>query len=105
MSDDADQLGGVGTAVLFENERVKVWEMDLQPGEESDLHRHDRDYLLVIIEGDRIAGVPPEGVDSAHYIEAEVQPGKVYYQRSGGTETARNVGARRYYEILIELKD
>lgn len=105
MSDDTDQLGDVGTALLFENERVKVWEMDLQPGEESDLHRHDRDYMLVIIEGDRIAGVPPEGVEAENYIEADVQPGKVYYQRAGGTETARNVGEQRYYEILIELKD
>ena len=105
MPDHTGELGDVGTAVLFENERIKVWEMDLQPGEESDLHRHDRDYILVIIEGDRIAGVPPEGVESKHYIEASVEPGKVYYQRSGGTETARNVGDQRYYEILIELKD
>jgi hypothetical protein len=105
MSDHAGQLGDVGTAVLFENERVKVWEMDLQPGQESDLHRHDRDYILVIVEGGRIAGVPPEGVDSEHYKESDVHPGKVYYQRSGGTETARNVGDQRYYEILIELKD
>jgi beta-alanine degradation protein BauB len=45
MSDHAGQLGDVGTAVLFENERVKVWEMDLQPGQESDLHRHNRDYI------------------------------------------------------------
>ena len=43
MSDHTGELGDVGTAVLFENERIKVWEMDLQPGEESDLHRHDRD--------------------------------------------------------------
>jgi hypothetical protein len=105
MPNHADQLGGVGTAQLFENERVKVWEMDLQPGQQSDLHRHDQDYILVIVEGDRIAGVPPEGADPDSYIEAEVQPGKVYYQRSGGTETARNVGDQRYYEILIELKD
>ena len=105
MSDHTGQLGDVGTALLFENERVKLWEMDLQPGQESDLHRHDQDYILVIVEGDRIAGVPPEGVSSENYIEADVQPGKVYYQRSGGTETARNVGNQRYYEILIELKD
>lgn len=105
MSENSGQLGGVGTAVLFENERVKIWEMDLQPGQESDLHRHDRDYILVIVEGDRIAGVPPEGVDSERYIESAVQPGMVYYQPSGGTETARNTGDQRYYEILIELKD
>ena len=28
-------LGGVGTTLLFENDRVKVWEMSLEPGEEA----------------------------------------------------------------------
>jgi beta-alanine degradation protein BauB len=102
---DRSELGDVGTAALFENERVKIWEMDLQPGQESAPHRHDQDYILVIIEGDRIAGVPPEGVNSKRYKESDVHPGMVYYQRSGATETARNIGDQRYYEILIELKD
>ena len=30
------ELGGVGTKVLFENENVRVWEMDLAPGESFD---------------------------------------------------------------------
>ncbi len=33
----AEKLGDVAIRVLFENERVKVWEMDLAPGESSDL--------------------------------------------------------------------
>ncbi len=96
-------LGELGTGVLFENERVKVWEMDLAPGEESALHRHDRDYVLVVVEGDKIAGVPP--ADGSRVTEADVRPGQVFWVPSGGTESARNVGRHRYYEILIELKD
>ena len=33
-------LGDVGTAVLFENDRVRVWELTLAPGESSDTHEH-----------------------------------------------------------------
>ena len=99
-------LGNIGTRLLFENARVRVWELDLEPGAKSDVHRHELDYLIVQIEGDRIAAAPEP--DSAgeykRYIEVEAQPGKVTYLRRGGIETAVNVGKRRYREILIELK-
>src|SRR5262245_1327350 len=99
-------LGDVGTKLVFENERVRVWELDLQPGAKSDVHRHDLDYLIVQIEGDRIAAVPEP--DSAgkynQYIEVAAEPGKVTYLTRGGIETAVNVGKRRYRELLIELK-
>jgi hypothetical protein len=99
-------LGNVGTRLIFENERVRVWELDLEPGAKSAVHRHDLDYLIVQIEGDRIAAVPEP--DSAgqytKYIEVAAEPGKVTYLTRGGIETAVNVGKRRYREILIELK-
>ena len=100
-------LGDIATRLLMENDRVKIWEMDLAPGEESDVHEHTMDYILVLLEGDRIAGVPEP--DSAgpynEYIEAEVEPGNYYYIEKGGIETARNIGKKRYREIAIELKD
>lgn len=100
-------LGGVGTKVLFENDRVRVWEMRLEPGEESAVHRHDLDYLLVQISGDRIAGIPEPDTKGAYksYVEGEVVPGTAVYIDRGGIETARNVGQAPYYEILVELKD
>src|SRR4029077_20339225 len=33
-------LGNVATRLLLENERVRIWEMDLAPGTRSDTHRH-----------------------------------------------------------------
>ena len=30
---------------LFENDRLKMWHLDLQPGESSDWHVHDLDYV------------------------------------------------------------
>jgi hypothetical protein len=97
----------VATRMLFENDRVRIWEMDLPPGGESAVHRHDLDYILVQLEGDRIAGVPER--DSAgpydEYVEAAVVSGNAIYIERGGVETAVNTGKQRYREILIELKD
>jgi hypothetical protein len=106
MENRARILGNVATRLLHENERVRIWEMDLAPGARSDTHRHEVDYVLVQIEGDRIAALPEPDTGGAfrEYIEAEVVPGKVRYISRGGIETAINVGQRRYREILIELK-
>ena len=100
-------LGDIATRLLVENDRVKIWEMDLAPGEDSDVHEHTMDYILVVIEGDKIAGVPEPDSKGLYneYIEAEVQPGQYFYIEKGGIETARNIGKRRYREIAIELKD
>jgi len=99
-------LGPVATRILFENERVRVWEMDLAPGERSATHRHELDYVLVQIEGDRIAATPEPDTGGAfrEYVEGDVAPGKARYIVRGGIETAINVGQRRYREILVELK-
>ena len=100
-------LGPIGTEVVFENDRVRVWEMRLAPGEDSAVHRHELDYLLVQIDGDTIAGIPEPDTGGHYkdYIEGKVEPGTAVFIERGGIETARNVGDKPYHEILIELKD
>lgn len=102
------RLGDVATKVLFENDRVKVWELALAPGESSDTHEHHHDYLLVQLEGDKITGdFEPDtnGEFPPGLVEGDVAPGNVFYTTKGGIETARNTGTTPYREILIELKD
>jgi beta-alanine degradation protein BauB len=107
MAENGLPLGDVATKLLFENERVKIWEMRLAPGEDGPLHRHERDHILVQIGGDRMAVVPHPTTKSPYneYLEAEVVPGQYFYIPRGGVEVARNVGKQTYYELLIELKD
>src|SRR5580693_7551189 len=54
------ELGDVATTLLFENRVVKVWEMQLGPGEASALHRHDYPYLLCIVKGESIDVEPDQ---------------------------------------------
>ena len=101
-------LGDVGTKVLFENERVKVWELALEPGETTDVHEHTNDYLLIQLEGDKIAGIFEEDTHGEYppgTVEGDVAYGNVFYTQKGGVETAKNTGNKPYREILVELKD
>ncbi|HXY94180.1 MAG TPA: cupin [Acidimicrobiia bacterium] len=104
---DERVLGPIGTEVVFENDRVRIWEMRLEPGESSAVHRHDLDYMLVLLDGDKIAAEPEPDTQGAfdEYLEADVVPGSVVYIERGGVETAKNVGQLPYREIIIELKD
>jgi len=43
----SETSGQVATRVLFENGRIRVWEMDLDPGQVSDWHTHQNDYVFV----------------------------------------------------------
>lgn len=100
-------LGGVGTRLVWENDRVRIWEMVLEPGERSALHEHTLDYLLIPLAGDRI-GVEVEPDTAGDYRESADFPvpiGKAQFIRRGGIETAINSGVETYREILVELKD
>ena len=100
-----DPIGGVGSEILFEDDRVRIWIMELQPGEASDLHRHDHDYYLAIWEGDLVAGVTPEGSPVESFVGIVPPEGNTVPVPKGNTEWAFNVGKKPYREILIELKD
>ena len=51
----------IGTRLLYENDRVRVWDLALAPGESTGMHRHENDYLYVVIGGGTLQGVSSEG--------------------------------------------
>jgi mannose-6-phosphate isomerase-like protein (cupin superfamily) len=99
--DEAPTLGDVATELLYENDHVKVWEMRLQPGEASDVHRHEYEYFFVVLEGESIDADFAGGQS----VRIPVEQGKVIYVPPGNTETAVNRSGVHYREILVELKD
>ena len=101
------ELGPIATEVIFENERVRVWQLRLKPGERSAVHEHTLDNVLIQISGGRIAAEPEpdSGGEYNEYIEADVNPGDVVFVGRGGVETAVNKGTTDYLEVIVELKD
>ena len=108
---DERVFGGIATKVLMENDRVRIWEMRLAPGAESELHKHDLDYIMIQISGDKMAArfeqdsAGEYGGNGVDYVEGDIVPGNVLYARRGGKEVAVNVGKEEFYEIVVELKD
>ncbi|MFK7898062.1 MAG: hypothetical protein AB8G23_19685 [Myxococcota bacterium] len=96
--------GDVGTQLLFEDDKIKIWQMILEPGEASDLHRHNHDYYLAISEGDYVAGVVPEDIGES-FVGKVPEAGNTVSLPKGALEWAYNVGEKTYREILIELKN
>lgn len=97
----SQELGDIADEIVFENERVRIWKMDLEPGESSAYHEHSLDYLLCVIQGESV------DVDFAggKSIQIPVEPGATIFVPKGNRETAVNRSGVRYREILIELKE
>ncbi len=100
-----EPVGNVAQRVLFEDDRVRVWDMRLEPGEGSDLHRHEHDYYLVMLEGDMIGGVSPPGTGLEPFAAALPPGGITVSVPKGSLEWSVNVGSKSFYEIVVELKD
>ena len=93
-------MSEVGTKLVFENERVKVWEFTLEPGEAIGAHTHHYPYVFYAIEGSTLEVTRANGrVD-----QVTLDGGTVYYREKGDTHGAKNVGPARYHEVLVELK-
>lgn len=97
-----DHPGDPGT-LLFENDRVRVWELVLRPGEICRWHVHELDHLLLVQDGCQIESITADGATGGFEI-----PDKLTLFIPGGTtpEIARNASPdRTLRELIIEFKD
>lgn len=97
-----ERPGDPGT-LLFENERIRVWELIMRPGEVCNWHTHACDHLLVIFEGAQIGARRANGIEA----ERDFADGTVLFiPASPVAEIARNVSSdRTLRELIIDLKD
>ncbi len=94
--------GDPGT-LLFENDRVRIWELILGPGQSCHWHVHPYDHLLVVFSGAKIEGETADGTA----IHLDIDDHRTYFvPRSAQPEVARNVSPDRVLrELIIDLKD
>ena len=78
--DEADpKTNPIGTELVFEDDSVRVWRIDLAPGETAGWHTHYLDYTTVVIEGDLVER--PNGDGTVDRIE--VTPGAIMRWNQG----------------------
>jgi uncharacterized cupin superfamily protein len=59
----------VGTKLLFENQRVNVWELKLDPGARGPFHCHAIDYFWICIEAGKAMQRLADGSAAVHDYE------------------------------------
>ncbi len=95
-----EPLGDIASKVLFENDRVKIWNLIVDPGEHSDWHLHGRDYVTIVVEGE---GLEVE-FDDGTIDDSPAVVGKWTYHGDHKVHRVHNNRGTRYTNVLIELK-
>ena len=109
-------MTGVGTQKVFEDDRVIVWHLDLEPGEQGERHTHKLDYVIRILSGStlEVSGAEGELLDTVDLeaggaVSFQIQGDQIVSDRPGypavpATHSARNIGSNTLREVLIEFK-
>ena len=110
-------MAGVGTKKVFENERVIVWHLDLEPGEQGARHTHQLDYVVRVLSGSTLEVAGPDGelldtveLESGGAVAFRIEGDQIVADRPGypvvpATHSARNVGPNTFREVLVEFKE
>jgi quercetin dioxygenase-like cupin family protein len=95
----------VGSTLLSENERTRVWIIRLAPGERIGFHRHVLDYFWTSVSGGR----GRQHVHDGTTVEYTYQPGETRHETYGRNEfkvhDLENLGDREMVFMTVEFKD
>ena len=103
MSSADDAAGNpIGTELVFEDDAVRIWRIELEPGQEAGWHTHHLDYTSIIVEGDVVERPNADGTVD----RIEVAPGAFMRWHQGTLRHAlRNVGRQRFRNVIVEIKN
>ncbi len=94
-------LGPIGTKVLFENEHIRVWSVELPGKGHQPLHEHEHPYLIVpVSEGKALM----RWEDGREREIVDVLGNVVYREASGGPHELFNLEDTKFHSILVEIK-
>ncbi len=103
MTEPSDQ---VGTRVMFENERVRVWDLSLAPGEQLGKHIHRLDYFFIVVSGGLLR--TEDAKNPGTFRDVQFEDDQVTFIPVSGDGKVdnchTNVGAKPHRNFVIELK-
>lgn len=95
----------LGTSIWFENDRIRVWEVLLHPGERGPFHSHTTHYFWTVVEGSRGLQRFADGT----YVVRDYAVGETkYLEHSPDSELIHdleNVGESTLRFVTVELLD
>ena len=88
-----------GYNLIMENEKVRVMEMKLKPGEKSPMHNHPNDHVVYVFNNAKFKLSFPDGNNS----EFELKAGQALWIKAGPHET-ENIGTTNGHNLVTEIK-
>jgi quercetin dioxygenase-like cupin family protein len=85
--------------LLLENERVRVMDVRLKPGQKAAMHQHPNDHVIYVIKDAKLKLSFPDGTSA----EFDLKAGKALWLEAGSHAT-ENVGAGDAHNLVVELK-
>jgi quercetin dioxygenase-like cupin family protein len=85
--------------LLFENEFVRVFKVDLAPQESALLHRHRHDYMFVTLGASDVANAR----QGQSPVRVKLQDGETQFLAGGFAHAARNLAPTPFRSIIVEL--
>ena len=95
----------VGERLVLTNERIRVWEDVVAPGEAQPVHTHETPYLSVMVTAARAQVLDSDG---RVLYDVDRSAGQVAWfgaDRVPVTHTLRNVGAEEIRVVVVEMLD
>jgi beta-alanine degradation protein BauB len=95
----------LGTSVWFENDRIRVWEVLLEPGERGAFHSHTTNYFWTVVEGSQGKQRYSDGT----FVVRDYLVGETKYLEHSEEDylihDLENVGDTRLRFVTVELLD
>ena len=87
------------SAVLIDNERVRVTIWKVAPGQATGVHRHEFDYVVVPVSGGTFTVMAADGTTDLHQ-----EAGQAYARHAGVEHDVANIGPQQAVFVEVELK-
>ena len=98
MAEDAATVAPHVYKVVFENERARVLEVRMKPGESTSIHSHP-DYVVYLLSGGKVRFTSPSG----ERAEVELPAGASMWRKAEEHATD-NIGTTEVHALFFEPK-
>jgi beta-alanine degradation protein BauB len=85
--------------LLLENEKVRVLEIRLKPGEKAPMHNHPGAHVVYVIKDAKLKLTFPDGKSR----EVDLKAGQAVWMDAGSHAT-ENIGTSDGHNLVVELK-
>ena len=100
MASGDRNLGEIATQLILENDKVRIWNLVVAPGESSDWHLHENDYVTVVVEGGNL----DVEYNNGSVASSPSQIGSWSFHGDHRIHRVTNNTNSTYRNVLIELK-